>query len=407
MDNKKNQIGESPKIIEAIKAEGREILPAQSDKSDKRPNIIIGTLNIVVNPAKQRYQRFYQPQNNKVWYLHLAVDLSIVAIILLLTAFNVWLATHRPDGSISNYYASGNGQNNSSNQNSERPNLILSLKPGEQTLSPGDNFSFIISYKNSGKASAKNAMIILDLSGEFWQGKNKIVWSGNELPRLKEIKAGESGEIRFEGKLAKSFQAQAESQTRFVLLAQAETQYEADGLADKLSSISNKELIRISTDFKVQAFSRYYSSEGEQLGRGPLPPAVGEQTKLWIFFSAETPYNAVDEILVTANLADNATLTGNMSATSEKGIEFNPNNRQISWRLSRLEAPSNFFPKIGSAFEISLTPQADQIGKTAKILSDIKVSGTDSFTGKKFNYSLEDVTSKTADGKSNGIVIKK
>lgn len=397
MENKPT--GDEPLAPEIIKIESREIKPAIKDG---RPNIIIGTLNIIVNPARSRYRRFYKPQANQFWYLHLTVDLIMVAAMVALTAFSVWLATHRPQDWV---IPSINWQKEQREINQEDPILKLGLQSSKETLNPGEKFSLVINYKNEGKSTANNVTITLDLNGEFWQGKNKIIWNSNELPRLKEIKPGESGQIKFDGTLAKKFEPQSDSQTKFALITQVESQYvSAASTTKKITSISDKEIIKISTELKVNAFSRYHSAEGEQLGRGPMPPVVGQTTRLWIFLSAETDYNDVSDIVVTGKLADNVELTGNTSATSEKGVDFDSTGRTITWRVSRLSAPAKFYQEVGAAFEISLTPDQDQIGQTATIISDIKASGKDVFTGKSFNLSLPAVTSLTAEGKTDSKV---
>lgn len=397
MDNKSTKNDQSN--AEIIKVEGHEIKPAIKDG---RPNIMIGTLNIIINPARRRYHRFYKPQANQLWYLHLTVDVVLIVTMIALTAFNVWLATHRPQDWI---VPAINWQKEQPTINQEAPRLKLDLQSSKEILSPGEKFSLTINYKNEGKSAAKDAIITLDLNGEFWQGKNKIIWNSNELPQLKEIKTGASGQIKFDGVLAKKFEPQSDSQTKFALIAQAESQYIGETSAtEKLTSISNKEIIKISTELKVNAFSRYHSTEGEQLGRGPMPPVVGQATRLWIFFSSETDYNDVSDILVTGKLADNTELTGNMSATSEKGVDFDPASRLITWKVSRLSAPAKFHPEIGVAFEVSLTPDQTQTGQVATIISDIKASGKDVFTGKSFNLSLPDITSLTLEAKTDGKV---
>ena len=42
-------------------------------------------------------------------------------------------------------------------------------------------------------------------------------------------------------------------------------------------------LIRLNSNLAVQVYPMYYAPTGDQLGRGPLPPKVGETTKYWIF----------------------------------------------------------------------------------------------------------------------------
>ena len=391
MENINNQ--KSTNQPEIIKVEAHQLQP---QTSDKRPNIIIGTLNIFINPARKRYHRFYQPQNNQWWYLHLIIDSIFLIIIIILTIANIWLATYNPK---QNLYPTTNRPNKTATANQSVPDLKLNLQINKKILDPGEKFEVIINYKNEGKNSAKDVILTLNLNGEFWQGKNQIIWDSSDLPQLKEIKPQEIGQIKFSGVLAKKFEPQSDSQTKFALITQLEAQYfnsSTTNNQEKITSISNKEIIKINTDFKVNAFSRYYSAEGEQLGRGPWPPIVGQTTKLWVFFNVETTYNDVSDIIITGKLANNVELTGKMSATSEKGIEFDEVNRIISWKINRLLAPSKLYPEIGVAFEVSTIPQLNQTGQIT-LISDIKASGKDAFTGKVFNLKIPDVTSLVSD----------
>jgi len=85
-----------------------------------------------------------------------------------------------------------------------------------------------------------------------------------------------------------------------------------------------------------------------------------------------------------------------MSATSEKGIEFDEVNKIINWKINRLLAPSKLYPEIGVAFEVSIIPQLNQTGQIT-LISDIKASGKDTFTGKIFNLTIPNVTSLISD----------
>jgi len=383
---------------EIIKVEGQEKAVVKT-----KPRIIIGTLNIFMNPARNRFHKFYHPKKNRHWHWHMIIDSAMLLAVLLLIVTNIVLITI-PDGAVKNYFPN---IIKPVIEQSKKPELNLSVVLDKKVIHPGEKFTATISYKNIGKNSAKDVNVFLNINSEFYSGKRQIVWTPTEIETLKEIKTGESGEIKFTGALNTNFEQQSDSQTRFVLMLNGESQYSADGLADKLSTNSNKVLAKISTVFSVQAFSRYYSAEGEQLGRGPLPPVAGEPTILWLFLNAETKYNDVKNILVTAALADGVTLTSRQSATSEQGITYNENNRQITWSIEKLIAPSSFYPEIGVGFEVSFTPTPEQTGSVASLLTNIKVSGEDSFTGEQFSYTLPDITTKTVDNKSNGIVIKK
>lgn len=135
-----------------------------------------------------------------------------------------------------------------------------------------------------------------------------------------------------------------------------------------------------STDLKLQASAIYYTATGEQLGVGPLPPQVGAVTKYWLFINIDGFSHNLVNVLVTANLPENVTWTGKSSLTQGDNLSFDDNSRQIKWLLGELT--TNDQKPIGLALEVSLIPTAEQIGLEAQLLNDLKISATDTITGK-------------------------
>ena len=169
----------------------------------------------------------------------------------------------------------------------------------------------------------------------------------------------------------------------------------------ELYSASPKVGQKINTDLTLSSFARYYSPEGDQLGFGPLPPVVDKQTRYWIFISTESTYNNISDVAITATLPDNVKFTGKTSVTTGDNVAYDSDNRIISWKTQTVVAPSTFYPIIGCAFEVELTPKSDQIGKYASLLQNIKVTGTDNFTGEKLSNSIDDITSYLQFDKTN------
>ena len=56
----------------------------------------------------------------------------------------------------------------------------------------------------------------------------------------------------------------------------------------------------VATEVAMQNSIRYYTEEGDQLGRGPLPPQVGETTKYWVFVQITNTTNTA--IISTINI---------------------------------------------------------------------------------------------------------
>ncbi len=129
--------------------------------------------------------------------------------------------------------------------------------------------------------------------------------------------------------------------------------------------------------------ARYYTNEGDQLGRGSLPPQVGKMTKYWIFVKVINTTNAVDNPSFSTSLPDGVEFSGKQSTTIGPQLKYNSSSRTISWSYDSLPANS----QTGLYFEVAVTPTASQIEKNIQLTNSLSFSATDSFVGKKFNLS--------------------
>jgi len=177
--------------------------------------------------------------------------------------------------------------------------------------------------------------------------------------------------------------------------------------AANLSAKTGSEVVakeKIKRELKLSAICRYNLPEGDQLGRGPLPPQVGATTSYWIMLSPSTDHFDVKQIRVTAKLAENVNFTGRTSAVSENGVIYNETDRSISWEIDRLTRQANAAIQPGAAFEIEFTPTEKQAGQPAKLLKNLKISGIDAISGLDIFASRPDLTTAIADDLNGGTI---
>jgi hypothetical protein len=129
--------------------------------------------------------------------------------------------------------------------------------------------------------------------------------------------------------------------------------------------------------------TRYYTSEGDQLGRGPLPPQVGKTTKYWIFVKIINTTNAINDAAFSTSLPDGVEFTGKQSTSIGSQLNYNNSDRSVSWKYNTLPANS----QTGLYFEVSVTPSASQTGQNILLTNPLQFSATDEFVGKKFDFS--------------------
>lgn len=170
------------------------------------------------------------------------------------------------------------------------------------------------------------------------------------------------------------------------------------------SSTGESASAALATQINLSAQARYYTEEGDQLGRGPLPPVVGQSTKYWVFVQAYNTTNAVRDARFTAVLPPGVTFTGKQSVTIGKTITYSESDRTVRWNHSLLPANS----QTGLYFEVAATPQAAQLGKNLLLLSAVHFTATDDRVNKSFNLSTPDVyntLSKTDRGALKGSAV--
>lgn len=134
--------------------------------------------------------------------------------------------------------------------------------------------------------------------------------------------------------------------------------------------------LAIGTQILLNSELRYYTDEGDQLGRGPLPPQVGKETRYWAFITIQNTSSKLQNVSLKATLTPFGNWTGKTSVSHGQDIIFNPGNRTISWNTSSL----NPHETAGVYFELGITPTQDQIGTKPILLNNINVTGYDTYT---------------------------
>ncbi|MDA1038581.1 MAG: hypothetical protein O2877_02745, partial [bacterium] len=136
----------------------------------------------------------------------------------------------------------------------------------------------------------------------------------------------------------------------------------------------------ITSPVTLSAFGRYSTTQGDQIGRGPLPPVVGEETKYWVFLNVSGTTNELEDVEITATLPSYAVGGEKQTVSVGKKVEFE--NGQARWGIDKLSptfAPGSKI--IGIAFEVDITPNDSHAGEIISILDSVTLTARDSLTG--------------------------
>ena len=189
--------------------------------------------------------------------------------------------------------------------------------------------------------------------------------------------AGSSDEFVIKLKLKSFFATDNVSQIEIKMRTEAEL---PDVPGQKLITESS-DVIRLplATQISWAVKPVYYTPDGDQLGRGPLPPEVGETTKYWIFAEIQNGVNAISKNSFSAILADGVTFTGKESVTLGTQMRYAEGSKTVNWSYNL--APAN--GKIGLYFEVAVTPSASQIGQKLQLIKSASFTAEDDVVGKQ------------------------
>lgn len=262
---------------------------------------------------------------------------------------------------------------------------IQSAWQNKETVKPGETATLVVTVKNTGNIDLDNSTIqisgpnsILDLNRlariNLGSLQNQTLFiTATELPSLKQIQRGET----ITHNIQIPIKDYPTGSNDLVFNATIKTTGAVSGVAGTYENISNSTNLKVGTKLTFQPEIRYYTNEGDQLGRGPLPPRVGEETKYWAFIQINNSTSQANDLKFSATLPANVTWTGKSSVSYGLNLTYNPANKTLNWEAKSLPANTN----IGLYFELALVPNAEQLNTEPELLKNISLTALDNYIG--------------------------
>ncbi len=238
-----------------------------------------------------------------------------------------------------------------------------------------------ISIKNTNNYSLKNLNVDIAMpSGvdTFYMTQNGTVknnvFSSNKkyFPKLAELKSGETLTLDLSVPIAGHLQGTDVTLTLSPEIYADIPQIEAAHYKEKIHT----QALKIASTLSLRSELRYYTNEGDQLGRGPLPPQIGNETKYFATLVLSNSTSGGENATVSALLSPGFEWGEKSSVSFGKDVVYDAKTRKITWNASSIPAHS----EIGISFALSFTPTETDLGKTPLALQNISASATDSFT---------------------------
>lgn len=286
----------------------------------------------------------------------------------------------------------------------------ISFNDNAGSISAGDVFRGMISWRNTLDVPLNDAEFTLNISGNlldeqnvtaekgFYDSNTKVAsWNKNVSPELSQIVPGDRGQLRYFVPLETYSQAIANNITNpsvnFTLNINARRITDKNVTETIKSSFSKR--VPIMTSILVDAKSFYAS--GPFKNTGPIPPKAEQKTTYTATIALSNSVNNISAGEVTAILPIYVIYDGEFSPQSEK-VTYNPNTRQIRWEVGSMRARTGYDSVPRSlSLKLGLTPSKTQIGAAPNLVESILFSGRDEFAGVTVQARGDNVTTAAKD----------
>ena len=290
----------------------------------------------------------------------------------------------------------------------ERPTIDLEVKlngeASEEYIAPaGKKILARINFKNnltetlenpvvevrlSGGALDKNKLAIQD-GGVYNPVTNSIVWDGSSSGDIEDLAPGDSSNLTFEFVSLEVLPLGSANQ-RIDLNITLTGKPENSNLDSKVSLTRS---VKIASEIVLSAKSLY--ARGPIENRGPIPPKAETETTYTITLNISNTRNDIDNVKVVGQLGPNVEWAEEVAPASDSGFSYNATTRMVSWEIGKLFSGSGFSsPGKEVSFKVSLIPSLGQVGGVPVLVSNIALTGFDSFTTSEVRISHPSVTTR-------------
>lgn len=277
-----------------------------------------------------------------------------------------------------------------------RPEINITSAWENQAAPAGSNQKLTVTLRNRGTESIQNITVTIPLGANVdtarWSANNSgristgaAVLTRAHDARLTELNPGQEIAFTFFVPI-KNFPTGA-ANAKLVLPIRLHAQIV--GITSEFDTEAFTAELSLGTALRVSGEARYYTAEGDQLGRGPLPPQVGKQTKYAVLLRAVNSVGDAENVRLTATLPGGIEWTGKTSVSRGQEITYDANTRRLSWTARSFPA----LTELSAFIEVGFTPTETQRGQTVPLLQNIVVEGTDATLNQSLRATAPTLTS--------------
>ncbi|MCK9439147.1 MAG: hypothetical protein WCY43_00520 [Patescibacteria group bacterium] len=273
------------------------------------------------------------------------------------------------------------------NKSISKPEIKLGISSNQSLLKTGEKIAYKFEYENQNSQAIKDISFRLNSgqlglflsSVEILNAPNNVSLENNII-KIEDLVPGEKQKLE----LLVLFERRQILSNQEALLV-ADVEYQINNQNVKYTAYSSR--TKMVSDVLTNVSGRYYSEQGDQLGVGPLPPAVGMATNYWLFLEFNNSGNKLKDFVLTAELPDNVYFSGNKRVL-DGSLNYAEIGKRVIWEISEIEGGIN---KYRANLEIIFIPEQEDLGKVVDLVKNIKFTVYDEFTQGDISQSLENI----------------
>jgi len=275
--------------------------------------------------------------------------------------------------------------------------LSISAAPAQgKKLQWGESVTYTITVANEASYVMRDVVVSVRISSEdLWEqgtfsvGQGGIFESGSVIWDTETTSAFESLRPGTDTVLTFSFTTRSEPPRNFTgvpaLLAKGTLR--ANLRDEDITVESGETVMNILGTAEFDTDGWYRSPEGITYGTGPHPPLPGQDTTYAIIWTVGPTSGALEDLVIKATLPS-STVWVDDSAYSVGELSYEPSNRMVTWRASRI--PKTTLP-FTIRFGVGIAPTG-QVPSSTELVGQSSFSAIDGPTGEKLDFFSNPVT---------------
>jgi len=259
----------------------------------------------------------------------------------------------------------------------------------------GDRLAYVIQYQNNSGIALADVNVKAQLSGEMFDLNtlrtnanvdtisNTLTWTAANVPNLRLLDPGASGEVVFELQVKNSFPIRRISDKNFYLRISAQIDSPSVPYyltASKTSALANLET-KVAGLVVVDAQGYFRDLSAKIINHGSLPPKVNQPTEFTIHWVVKNYGTDLKNLVIKTFLASGVSFTGITNSNISAVPLYNDRTQEVVWTIEKVAATRGVISDpVEAVFQVKAIPNLTQVGYEMPLISETTYKAVDDFT---------------------------